>query len=145
MDAQTGDDDVVVLYRPVGQKELALIKLRGWRGFPARLPAQPIFYPVLNETYAVEIAREWNAHDAANGNVGYVTRFAVRRRFLDAYDVHRVGGRSHEEYWIPAEDLPAFNENIVGEIEIVGEYRGGNQGGGGAATARGRAWGGGQV
>jgi hypothetical protein len=26
------------------------------------------------------------------------------------------------EYWIPAEDLPALNASIVGEIELVAEY-----------------------
>jgi hypothetical protein len=26
------------------------------------------------------------------------------------------------EYWIPAEDLPEFNANIVGRIEVVAEY-----------------------
>jgi hypothetical protein len=46
-----------VLYRPVGPEELALIEQSGYRAFPARLLCQPIFYPVLNETYAVQIAR----------------------------------------------------------------------------------------
>lgn len=32
------------LYRPVGQKELALIRDSGWRAFPPRLPEQLIFY-----------------------------------------------------------------------------------------------------
>ena len=26
--------------------------------------------------------------------------------------------------WVPAEDLEELNENIVGFIEVVGEYRG---------------------
>jgi hypothetical protein len=47
-----------VLYRPVGQRELELIRDSGWSAFPPRLPHQPIFYPVLNEEYAVQIARE---------------------------------------------------------------------------------------
>jgi hypothetical protein len=36
------------LYRPVGYKELELIKQSGMKEFPPRLPEQPIFYPVLN-------------------------------------------------------------------------------------------------
>jgi len=48
----------VTLYRPVGPKELALIEASGWRAFPPRLPEQPIFYPVLNEDYAIQIARD---------------------------------------------------------------------------------------
>lgn len=115
---------VVVLYRPVGQKELDLIAESGWRAFPPRLDWQPIFYLVLNEGYATQIARDWNTKDEANGGVGYVTRFSVRTSFLDDYDVHQVGGQEHLEYWIPAEELDDFNANIVGDIEIVSEWRG---------------------
>lgn len=53
----------VTLYRPVGPAELALIEASGWRRFPPRLPGQPIFYPVLNEAYAVQIARGWNLRE----------------------------------------------------------------------------------
>jgi hypothetical protein len=86
------------------------------RAFPPRLPEQPIFYPVLPEEYAVKIARDWNV--PASGS-GYVTRFDVRRNFLDNYSVQRAGGSAHLEYWIPAEEMNAFNEAIVGEIEVV--------------------------
>lgn len=65
----------VTLYRPVGQKELDLIRESDWTAFPPRLSFQPIFYPVTNEEYAAQIAREWNTKDAASGYVGYVTRF----------------------------------------------------------------------
>jgi hypothetical protein len=44
--------ETVTLYRPVGPEELALIEASGWRGFPPRLPEQPIFYPFTNEAYA---------------------------------------------------------------------------------------------
>ena len=81
-----------------------------------RLPEQPIFYPVTTEDYAIKIARDWNV--PADGE-GYVTRFAVRADFLARYDVQEAGGRAHREYWIPAEDLPAFNAAIVGAIEVV--------------------------
>jgi hypothetical protein len=90
------------------------------RAFPPPLPEQPIFYPVLTEDYAIKIARDWNV--AASG-VGFVTRFEVRRDFLDKYDVQLAGGRAHSEYWIPAEDLDAVNEAIVGEIEVTAEFR----------------------
>ena len=113
------------LFRPVGQKELGLIAASGFRSFPPRLPEQPIFYPVLNEEYASQIAREWNTKDARSGFVGYVTRFAVRAAFLAQYPVKIVGAREHAEYWIPAEDLADFNRNIVGQIEVIREFRGG--------------------
>jgi hypothetical protein len=28
----------------------------------------------------------------------------------------------HQELWIPAEDLPEMNRNIVGLIEVIAEY-----------------------
>ena len=117
------DEAVTTLYRPVGQKELELIRESGWREFPPRLFWQPIFYPVLNEEYATQIARDWNTRDEASGYVGFVTRFQVRRAFLDRYEVHTVGSSEHQEYWIPAADLPEFNRNLVGPIEVIAEFR----------------------
>src|ERR1700733_1317122 len=111
--------DVVTLWRPVGPKELALIRQADMRAFPPRLPEQPIFYPVLSEEYAIKITRDWNV--PASGS-GYVTRFHVRRQFLDRYEVQLAGGQGHQEYWIPAEDLSAFNDAIVGTIEVVAEF-----------------------
>jgi hypothetical protein len=47
----------------------------------------------------------------------------VWRSFLDQYTVQKAGGSAHLEYWIPAEDLDAFNQAIVGDIEVVAEFR----------------------
>lgn len=113
-------DETVTLWRPTGPQELALVGASGWRAWPPRLPDQPIFYPVLNEDYATRIARDWNVK--ASG-AGFVTRFAVRKSFLDRYDVQQAGGQTILEYWIPAEDLEDLNTNIVGKIEVVAEYR----------------------
>jgi len=109
----------VTLWRPVGPKELDLIRQSEMRAFPPRLPEQPIFYPVLSEAYAVKIARDSNV--PASGR-GYVTRFLVARTFLDRYQVQEAGGKDHLEYWIPAEDLGAFNNAIIGQIEVVAEF-----------------------
>lgn len=117
------DRETITLFRPTGPKELALIKESGDREFPPRLPEQPIFYPVLNEEYAAQIARNWNAASTETGYIGYVTRFQVRAEFLSRYSVKTVGGSIHQEYWIPAEDLPEFNRNIVGLIEVISEFR----------------------
>jgi hypothetical protein len=115
------DQEVTVtLWRPTGPEELALVEASGWTAWPPRLPEQPIFYPVLNEDYATKIARDWNVK--ASG-VGYVTRFQVRKSFMDRYQVHQAGGRTILEYWVPAEDLDDLNKNIVGSIEVVAEYR----------------------
>jgi hypothetical protein len=113
------EDECVTLWRPVGPAELELIRASGMRAFPPRLPEQPIFYPVLSEEYAIKIARDWNV--PASGK-GYVTRFRVSKQFLSRYEVHEVGGEAHREYWIPADDLPAFNAALVGAIEVVAEY-----------------------
>jgi len=122
---RTGDrsnqavSETVTLWRPVGPAELALIEESRMRAFPPRLPDQPIFYPVTTEAYAIKIARDWNV--AASGS-GFVTRFEVRRDFLDNYRVEEAGGRAHREYWIPAEDLDAFNAAIVGKIEVTQRF-----------------------
>lgn len=114
--------NLTVLFRPVGQKELELIRESSFTAFPPRLPEQPIFYPVLNEAYAAQIAREWNAKHE-EGRVGYVTRFHVRSEYLKRHQIQTVGGSEHQEYWIPAEELTEFNRNIVGPIEVISQYR----------------------
>lgn len=111
--------DSVTLWRPIGPEELELIRESGMTAFPPRLPEQPIFYPVTTEDYAVKIARDWNVK--ASG-AGFVTRFEVSRDFLDRYDIQDAGGRAHREYWIPAEDLDAFNAAIIGKIEITRQF-----------------------
>ena len=113
------DSKTVVLWRPVGPKELELIQRSGMTAFPPRLPEQPIFYPVLTEDYAIKIARDWNVK--ASGS-GYVTRFEVLTSFLSAYGIQVAGGRAHLEYWIPAMDLGKFNAAIVGKIEVTKEF-----------------------
>ncbi|MGE0128503.1 MAG: hypothetical protein AB7U82_10520 [Blastocatellales bacterium] len=110
------------LYRPVGQEELDLIKISAYREFPPRLPDQPIFYPVLNEEYATQIARDWNTRSGSQR--GFVTRFQVSTEFLQRYEIQTVGGAIHQEYWIPADDLPEFNRNIAGLIEVIAEFQG---------------------
>ncbi len=109
-----------ILFRPVGPKEHKLIADSGYRAFPPRLPDQPIFYPVLNKAYAVQIARDWNV--PASG-AGYVTRFAVETSFLDRYPPQVVGGSQHRELWVPAEELEEFNRHIVGAIEVIAEFK----------------------
>lgn len=125
--------DLILLYRPVGPAELRLIAATGFRAFPARLPEQPFFYPVMNEEYARQIARDWNVPDSG---AGFVTRFAIRKQFLADYREQQVGGALHKELWIPAGELEAMNRNIVGLIEVVAEYRGADAAGPGASTSR---------
>ena len=114
--------DLLVLFRPVGQQELELIQLSKSKAFPPRLPEQPFFYPVLTEEYATQIARDWNAK-YNQPKCGYVTRFRVNKSFLNSFEVQTVGGSIHQEYWIPAERLDEFNRNIVGNIEVIAEFK----------------------
>jgi HTH-type transcriptional regulator, transcriptional repressor of NAD biosynthesis genes len=108
------------LYRPVGPKELELIRETGSTKFPPRLEGQSIFYPVLNFAYAERIVRDWNVRDSG---YGAVTSFWIRREFVRNYEVHQVGGRTAVEYWIPSVDLETLNANIVGRIDLIREYR----------------------
>jgi len=110
------------LYRPVGQLELNLLQASDYSSWPPRLPEQPIFYPVTNEEYAIQIARDWNTKDSTNGNVGYVTRFEIDAAFLAQFPIKIVGGSKHSEYWIPAERLDEFNLHIVGIIAITRKF-----------------------
>ncbi|GAA1081670.1 ADP-ribosylation/crystallin J1 [Kitasatospora arboriphila] len=107
------------LWRPTGPKELALVEASGWRAWPPRLPEQPIFYPVLNEDYAVRIARDWNV--PASG-AGYVTRFEADSAYLERFPVRQAGGETILELWVPAEELAEFNRHIVGTIEVVRSF-----------------------
>lgn len=120
----TSRQATTTLWRPTGPKELDLVRELNWRAWPPRLPEQPIFYPVLNEDYAVRIARDLNVkHDGA----GFVTRFEVESEFLSRYPIQQAGGRTILELWVPAEELDDFNAHIVGEIQVVHEFRGGGE------------------
>jgi len=107
------------LFRPVGEKEYALIAQSGFAAFPPRLPEQPIFYPVLNEKYAIEIASKWNTKD---GKIGYVLKFIIANDYISRFSVQTVGDTYHQEFWIPAEELDEFNQHIVGKIEILYKF-----------------------
>ncbi len=111
--------ELLTLYRPVGPKELALIEASGWKEFPPRLPEQPIFYPVTNEEYATQIARDWNVRQSG---AGFVTRFQIGAKFAARYPVQKVGGANHTELWVPADELTELNRNIVGKISVIAEF-----------------------
>jgi hypothetical protein len=115
---------LITLYRPVGQKELELIKQSGYKKFPPRLEWQPIFYPVMNRQYAEEIALKWNTEDENSGYAGYVTAFDLPEEYINRFPVQNVGGEIHNELWVPAEEVEEFNNNIVGEIRVIKSFFG---------------------
>jgi hypothetical protein len=89
------------------------------RGFPSS-PSSIQWSP---RSYAEQIARDWNKRDAKSGFVGHVLQFQVRTDYLEKFPVQKAGAREHLEYWIPAEQMSQFNQNIVGKIEVIAEYR----------------------
>ena len=111
----------MVLYRPVGTEELELIKKSGYTKYPPRLPEQPIFYPVLNEEYATEIAARWNVKYNSD-HKGYVTKFEIDDEYFRQFEVHTVGSGYHQELWVPAEELDTFNRHIIGKIQVTSEF-----------------------
>jgi hypothetical protein len=112
------------LYRPVGVKELELIKESGMMAYPPRLAWQPIFYPVLGFEYAAQIASEWNTKDEASGYAGFVTTFEIPEDYFRSFKIENVGGEAHNELWVPAEQLDEFNRMIRGNIEVAAAFYG---------------------
>ncbi|MEL8055786.1 MAG: hypothetical protein AAGK66_06510 [Pseudomonadota bacterium] len=67
------------------------------------------------------IAKNWNVK-YNDDKKGYVTKFDVRADVANAYERQVVGGRECEEIWVPAEELDAFNEAIIGKIEVIASF-----------------------
>lgn len=107
------------LFRPVNDKELALIKEMQYAGFPPRLADQPIFYPVINEAYATQITKDWNV---PTYGVGYVVKFEMQTDYLSQYPIQNVGGKQHDKLWIPSDELAVFNKHIVGKVEVISKF-----------------------
>lgn len=110
------------LYRPVGLEELRLIFASGMTAFPPRLPEQPIFYPVTNRGYAVQIARDWNARSGTLA--GYVTSFAIDDDYAAGFPIETVGARDHQELWVPADQLAEFNRHLAAPIAVLDAFFG---------------------
>src|SRR4051794_12991615 len=105
------------LFRPTGLHELQLVLQRGLSGWPPRFPDQAIFYPVLNAAYAEQIARDWNTK--SDNRAGYVTKFVVDDAYCSGFERRIVGGRQHEELWVPADQLEEFNRHIIPPIMLI--------------------------
>lgn len=114
------------LYRPVGEKEMILILDLDYKSFPPRLNWQPIFYPVLNEQYASEIASKWNTNDEGGNYLGFVTEFEISEELFRKYNIQNVGLDYHNELWVPSDELAKFNEQIIGKIKVLKVYKGAN-------------------
>ncbi|MDX3235123.1 hypothetical protein PV392_05405 [Streptomyces sp. ME03-5709C] len=112
----SGQRATTPLWRATGPQELDLVRALHRRAWPPRLPEQPIFHPVLNEDYAIKVARDGDVkHDGA----GFVTRFDVESEFLSRHPVQQAGGRTILELWVPAGELDDVNAHIVGHRAAI--------------------------
>ncbi len=48
----------------------------------------------------------------------------VRSDYLARHPLQMAGARTHQEHWIPAEEMDEFNAAIVGPIEVTAEFHG---------------------
>lgn len=96
----------------------------GMAFFPPRLYWEPIFYPVLNELYACEIAERWNMREVEGDDAGFVTAFEIPSSYLSQFEVQTVGLAHHQELWVPAEELAVWNSYILTGIRVTRAYCG---------------------
>jgi hypothetical protein len=106
----------LILWRPVGLAEMALVFESEMRAFPPRLPEQPIFYPVLVQDYADQIARDWNTQNEPHA--GYVLRMEIPDDYAAGFSAQTAGGTVHRELWVPAEELETFNAKMTTPITV---------------------------
>ena len=65
-----------------------------------------------------KIAGDWNTRDANSGFAGFETEFAVDNAYIAKFAPNVAGAPQHQEYWIPSEELSAFNKSISGRIRV---------------------------
>jgi hypothetical protein len=115
--------ELVTLYRPVGLREIALVKDADWRAFPPRSRGQPNLCPLPSQSDAAQIARDWQVKF---WGAGFVTRFTVKAAYLRELQAQGEP-EVRLDYWISRQELPRFNENIVGRIEVVETFYAANE------------------
>lgn len=116
--------ETTTLYRPVGRAERTLIAGSGWRRFPPRLDHQPIFYPVLNEEYAMVIARDWNTRDEASGHAGYVLRSVFGRSSSAPTTSTPSAAGCVRSTGSPPVTSTGFDDAIIDRIEQIAAHLG---------------------
>ena len=94
-----------VLYRAVDESELSRIQQLEHKRFAPMQGAETIQI-LCDEQHARAIA-----------GPGWVTRFAVQNNLLSKYA--RTGAKPREEYRIPAPDVEALNDALVGPIVVL--------------------------
>ncbi len=105
-------DDISILYWAVNENQYTLIENNNFESFPN---INFDFYPVFEEKYAIEIAEYWikmKTYDLA-----FVLAFFVDSTLL--IDDHK----GIKEWWAGV-STTQVNENLVGRIEVVAEFKG---------------------
>lgn len=106
------DRSITTLYRTVNGDDLSALRARQWKGFPPC--AEAAFYPALNARFARDLM------SSQEGEVTlHLTRFRINAGYVRSFEVQTLSGEVYEELWVPAEELEAFNRNIVGRIAVV--------------------------
>lgn len=98
------------LYKPVGQRELALIERSGWTRFPPRIARRPVFYTDMNDE---------PAGSGAVQEASYIIKVHVRKEYLKKYAFTFNDDNDHDELRVPTDSLEDFNNNIIGLIEVA--------------------------
>ena len=106
----------MIRFRPVGMVKLRLVCGADLRGFPPRLPEQPI----SNFGHAERTARDRDTK--SHSFTGYVTRF--EDGYASRTDGRIVGECEHEELWAPTGEPEEFNRRIAGLSGMVAGYFG---------------------
>ncbi|TGE05199.1 ADP-ribosylation/crystallin J1 [Hymenobacter fodinae] len=115
------EPSALLLYWPVEQQEMDLIAASGWLAFPERRPEWPSFCPTLREEYAARLVHQSGQSEA----VAYVLRFAVDAEYAACFPMRTtVGGLEQEALCVPEEELADFNQQLIGQIEIVAMLEG---------------------
>lgn len=46
----------------------------------------------------------------------------MNAEYLARFEIQKAGESMHAEYWIPAAELPEFNANFIGLIEVIEKF-----------------------
>ena len=111
---------MTILYRPVGPQELDLIREANWSRFPPRLPETAHFLPGVErgvrETDRARLERKGKRSRICD-EVRSIWQLPERIRRPRGWRFSACGILD------PAEQLDEFNQNILGKIEVVAEFR----------------------
>lgn len=109
------------IYRSCGMPEWRLIRQDGRGRFPACMIRAEIFFPSLLFENACELAREFNAGDAASEHAGLVLACDVPPDFLQQYEDPEL---EPESLWLPPEVRASINEALRTPLRVCEVFYG---------------------